>query len=213
MIRYRSPPQSMFPRCVASTSMARLPAVPRTGRSHYPRRAADPAGITRPPADQDRPRRADIRTDGEDLIMQAAHGSSPLLIDNGPEGRTMRRKPAPPGACPAGCTRGAGRPRPHPAGPGRTGFEPVTSCVSPKSRDGPWRLSPRPESDGEPFTCMNIPGGSSRVRGGLLRRLTLSGCMPDSVMMPQADHPLRMRRRGKRTCSLPDYEATGSPGV
>ena len=50
---------------------------------------------------------------------------------------------------------------------GRTGFEPVTSSVSGKSRAVPGVCHRRIESNGEPLTCTNIPSKSRGVWGQL----------------------------------------------
>ena len=50
---------------------------------------------------------------------------------------------------------------------GRTGFEPVTSSVSRKSKTVSCVCHRRTESDGEPLTCTKILGTSRCVRGRL----------------------------------------------
>lgn len=82
--RGKSPGTSLLSsRCSVQRARQGLTAVPHAARSHYPRRAADPAGIARPPADHERPRRSGhpvrwAKTSSCRLFM----ASSPLLIDN-----------------------------------------------------------------------------------------------------------------------------------
>ena len=81
---------------------------------------------------------------------------------------------------------------------GRTGFEPVTSSVSGKSRPVPGICHRRTESNGEPFTCEKLLGGSRWVRGRLIASALIRGSH-----RPSAARSARVDQERVTLCARP----------